>query len=103
MTPGVRPTDPKRRVIPLAAEEAAVTTRRRITGKVRVTKVIRRDQRTIAQAITKDEVRIERVPIKRFVDGPVPIRHEGETIVAVTLRREEAHITRNGARRSARS
>jgi uncharacterized protein (TIGR02271 family) len=94
----------ERRVIPVAEEEAVVG-RRRSSDKIRVRKLVRREERTIEQPVTREEVRIKRVAVKRFVDHPPEIRHEGdltivplvEEVPVVVMRlfvREEIHITK---------
>jgi uncharacterized protein (TIGR02271 family) len=98
-------TEGVRRIIPLAVEDAVVQGRRRITGTVRVRKVVRREQRTIEPAVVREEVRIRRVAVKRFVDHPPEIRHEGDTTIVPLVEevpvvvtrlfvREELHITK---------
>jgi uncharacterized protein (TIGR02271 family) len=94
-----------RRVIPIVTEEALVQSRRRVIGRVRVAKIVRREERTITQPVNREDIHIKRVPVKRFVDQPAPVRHEGETtivplieevpvVVTQLFLREELHITK---------
>jgi stress response protein YsnF len=54
--------------------------------------------------LLRDKVKIERVPINRVVEGPLPVRYEGDTMIISLLEevlvvetrlllKEEVHIT----------
>ena len=69
-------------------------------------------QPLIDQPLTTDEIEVERVPVGRWVEAPIPIRQEGETTiitlleeVAVVEKRlratEEVRITRRRTTRQA--
>ena len=55
--------------------------RTRATGKVRVTKKVRERTAVIDEPLAADVVTVERVPIDRFVEGPIPDRYDGDTLV----------------------
>lgn len=55
--------------------------RTRATGKVRVTKTVRERTAVIDEPLAADIVTVERVPIDRFVEGPIPDRYDGDTLV----------------------
>jgi uncharacterized protein (TIGR02271 family) len=92
-------------VIPVIAEELDIAKRKRVTGTVRVEKKsIPRDE-TVSMPLTSERAEVKRVVIGKPVDGPMPVRREGDTIimpvveeVAVVEKRlilkEEIHVTR---------
>ena len=43
-----------------------------VTGKVRVTKTVRERTAVIDEPLAADVVTVDRVPIDRFVEGPIP-------------------------------
>jgi uncharacterized protein (TIGR02271 family) len=55
------------------------------TGRVRVSKTVREREEVVDEPFLRQEVSVERVPIDRFVDGPVPARYEGNTLVIPVL------------------
>ena len=71
--------------VPIVRERAQVTRRARATAVVRVRKQVERRTEIIDEPLTRDEVVIERVPIDRFVDAPIPDRYEGDTLVVSVL------------------
>jgi stress response protein YsnF len=100
-----------REVIPMVEERAVVLKRKKLTGGLRVRTVVRESEKVIDEPLTTDAVEVERVPVDRWVEAPVPIRQEGEpTIitleeVAVVEKRlratEEVRITRRRTVRQA--
>lgn len=97
-----------------AAEEQAVFGKRReVTGTVRVNKVTGVTQQTIEGMLRSEDVEVRRVPVERWVDGPVPVRQEGDVtiislieevpVVQTRLRVfEEIHLTRTATTRQIR-
>ncbi len=92
-------------MVPVIAEELIVTKRQVPTGGIRVHKIVREHEEVVAMPLLKDHVDIRRVVINRDVDGPIPIRHEGETMIVPVVEevivvekrmrlKEELHITR---------
>jgi uncharacterized protein (TIGR02271 family) len=89
--------------IPVAREEAVVRKRAVETGRVRVRTRMQSRAETLTGALQSREVEIERVPIGREVDGPLPPRREGdawivpivEEVLVVEKRwrlKEELHV-----------
>jgi uncharacterized protein (TIGR02271 family) len=92
-------------VIPVVKEELEIQRRKLETGGVRVSTVVHEREEVVDQPLIKERVHVEHVPINRVVDGPVPIRHEGHTMVIPLLEevlvvekrlmlKEEVHITK---------
>lgn len=91
--------------IPLAEEHLRVDKRVRETGRVRLSKHVDVREEIVDEPLLREEVEVERVPVNRYVDEPVPTRTEGETtiipvmeevlVVEKRLRlKEELHVTR---------
>jgi stress response protein YsnF len=72
--------------IPVVEERAVVHRRRKITGAVRLRTVVHEDEAVIDEPLLTEEVEVERVSLDRWVDGPVPVRYEGDTTVITVLR-----------------
>lgn len=100
-----RPDRGTPRVVPIAAERLRVDRRRVTVGRVRVTKKTRQRDVLVDEPVVTEDVVVRRVPVGRFVDGPVPDRYvDGRLIVSVleevpvVVRRlrlvEELHIER---------
>jgi uncharacterized protein (TIGR02271 family) len=65
-------------VVPVIQEQLNVGKRTVESGRVRLRKLIRQEEETIHQPLTREEVTIERVPIGRPVDGPQAARQDGD-------------------------
>jgi uncharacterized protein (TIGR02271 family) len=92
-------------VIPVIQERATVKKRVVETGRVRIRKDVREYEEHVDIPHVHEEVRVERVPVDRFVDEAPQVRTEGDiTIVPVLEERyvlekrlvlvEELHIHR---------
>jgi len=101
---GGRASHQQPRVLPVIVEELDVQKRSRETGRVRITKRVHREV-LIDEPVLRDEVVIEHVPINRFVEGPVSMRSEGDTLIIPLLEevlvvekrlllKEELHLTK---------
>lgn len=99
-------------MVPIVAERLRVDRRRVTVGRVRVTRKTRHRDVQVNEPVMAEDVVVRRVPVGRFVDGPVPDRYvDGRLIVSVleevpvVVRRlrlvEELHIERR--RRTVRS
>jgi stress response protein YsnF len=99
-------------VIPVAQEDVGTSVMVSEVGRVRVSKHVEEHDVTVQLRHARDEVEVTRTKLDRPVDGPVPIRRDGDTIVvpvveeiAVVQRRfvlrEEIRITRKTTQRVA--
>lgn len=97
--------DGEETVVPVLAEELVVDKERVPTGGVRVHRRIEEHEELVDIPLLKEHVDVRRVLIDREVDGPLPIRREGDlTIVPVVEEvlvvqkrfrlKEEIHISR---------
>jgi len=76
--------EPDREIVPLVEEQAVVLKRRKLAEGVRVRTVVSEREEVVDEPLAAEEVEVERVPLDRWVDGPVPVRQEGDVTV-VTL------------------
>jgi uncharacterized protein (TIGR02271 family) len=67
--------------IPVIAETLDVQKRHRKKGVVHVTKRVHEHEEVVDEAGFEEDAEVERVPVNRYVDGPVDIRQEGDTLV----------------------
>lgn len=72
-------------VVPVVVEELEVQKRVVETGKVRITKVVHEREAVIDEPLFREEVEVERVPIHRVVDGPIPVRYDDETLIVSVI------------------
>ena len=75
------PDDAGETVLPLLAEELAVSKQVVETGRVRVARVTRRREQLINELLARETAEIERTPIGRQVDAMPAVREEGDSIV----------------------
>jgi uncharacterized protein (TIGR02271 family) len=68
-------------VVPVAVEEIDVRKRQWETGGVRVHIDVREREEVVDQPVTRQEVRVERIPVNQVIDSPPPTRQEGATTV----------------------
>lgn len=91
-------------VVPVTEERAEVAKRRVETGRVRVLKTVSERSEVVDLPLAREQVDVERVAVNRVVDGPVPTRREGDTLIVPVLEevlvvekrlmlREEVRIT----------
>ena len=73
-----------RQIIPVVEEQAVVLKRKKLTEGVRVRTVVHAAQEVIDEPLATEDIEVERTPLDRWVDAPVPVRHEGDTTI-VTL------------------
>ncbi len=55
------------------------------TGRVRIHKTVQARKVLVDEPLLREEVVIERVPINRVVEGPIPVRDGGERMVVSVL------------------
>jgi uncharacterized protein (TIGR02271 family) len=91
-------------VLPVIEETLGMDTRPVETGRVRIRKVATEREELVDLPLRREEVIIRRVPINRVVEGPLPVRYEGDTMIISLLEEvlvvdtrllltEEVHIT----------
>jgi uncharacterized protein (TIGR02271 family) len=108
---GPEPREPPL-VLPVLAEELDVQTRRVETGRVRLHKTVHTREVLVDEPLLREEVVIERVPVNRVVEGPIPVRYEGDTMILSLLEevlvvetrlllKEEVHLTTRRTERHA--
>ncbi len=73
------------RVIPIVEEQAVILKRKMLTEGVRVRTVVHEDEAVIEEPIAIETIAVERVPLDRWVEGPVPVRQEGDTTIVTLL------------------
>jgi len=100
-------------IVPVVEERAVVRKRRRITQAVQVRTEVHEREHVVERPVTTEEVTVERVPVDRWVEAPLPVREEGEVtiipvheevvVVATRLKLvEEVHIRRHRVTSTAR-
>jgi len=72
-------------VVPVVEEELEVHRRTVERGGVRVRKVVREHEESVDLPLMREELEVERVPVNRVIEGPVPVRQEGDTMVIPVL------------------
>lgn len=93
-------------VLPVIAEKLDVQKRKVETGGVRVRKIVHEREEIVDEPLIREEVQVKRVPVNRVVDGPIPVRHVGNTMVISLMEevlvvekrlmlKEELHITKS--------
>ena len=78
--------------IPVIEERIRYDTQQRQTGKVRISKQVHEETVEIDETVTRQEVKVERIPINQYVDAVPPVRHEGEVMIVSVL--EEVMVKR---------
>ncbi|MCG5242251.1 DUF2382 domain-containing protein [Azospirillum doebereinerae] len=107
------PTE-ERVIVPLAEEHVTVHKTVRASGGVRVRKTVQETFQDIDETVTVQDVTVERVPIGRWIDQPMPERQEGDTTVIPIIEEvavietrlrlvEEIRVTRSESTRPLRT
>jgi stress response protein YsnF len=73
--------------VPVVEERAVVRKRKRVTGAVRVRTEVKTAEEVVDAPLAVEQGEVERVPLDRWIDAPVPVRQEGDTTV-ITLHEE---------------
>lgn len=92
-------------VIPVVEERLKVEKKVVEAGKVKISKKVKEEEKTVDIPVSQEEVQVERIPVNRFVETAPQIRYEGETMIVPVLREvvvvekrieliEEIHITK---------
>jgi uncharacterized protein (TIGR02271 family) len=79
------------KVIPVMEEQLHVEKKNIYTGVTRIRKKIREREEIIDEPLTREEVQVNRVTINRYVDKPIPVRHEDGVLVVSLI--EEVLVT----------
>ncbi|MGP3698039.1 YsnF/AvaK domain-containing protein [Rhodobacter sp. NSM] len=82
---------PERRVIPIVEEQAVILKRKMLAEGVRVRTVVHEDEAVIDTPVARETIEVERVALDHWVEGPVPVRQEGDTTI-VTFVEEVAVV-----------
>lgn len=67
--------------VPVVEERAVVRKQRRVTGAVQVRTEVSEEVQRLRLPLETEAVEVQRVPIDRWVEAPVPDRQEGDTLV----------------------
>ena len=67
--------------IPVVREDVHVGKRVEETGRVRIRKVVREEEQTIDEPLTREEVTVERRAVQRPAEGPQESRTEGDALI----------------------
>ena len=71
--------------IPIAEERLRAGTRAIDLGELRIHRHVEQQEETVRQAVTRDDVTVERVSIDRYIDAPPAVRTEGDTLIVPVL------------------
>lgn len=93
-------------VVPVVAEKLELEKRKIESGGVRIRKIVHEREEVIDEPLIREEAQVKRVPINRVVDGPIPIRYVGDTMIISILEevlvvekrlmlKEELHVTKS--------
>lgn len=91
--------------IPVIEEQLKIDKELVETGRVRISKKVHEEQKTVDLTTVQDEVDVQRVPVNEYVDRAPAVRHEGDKMIIPVLREvevvekrlvlvEELHVTR---------
>jgi stress response protein YsnF len=75
------PADPEDVVVPIYQEQASLTKRRIVTGKVRVSRVTHQSEKLLTETLAQQQVEIDRIPIGKLIKAVPKIRKEGDAII----------------------
>src|SRR4030095_3117097 len=67
--------------LPVIEETLDVHTRRVETGTVRITQTVQEHDVLVDETLWSEDVENTRGAVQRVVDGPIPVRTEGETTI----------------------
>jgi len=92
-------------VIPVIEEQLKIQKRRVESGRVQIRKVVQEREETVNVPLLREEVSVERVPVNRYIDEPLAVRYEGETMIVPVVEevlvvekrlvlKEELHISK---------
>jgi stress response protein YsnF len=67
--------------LPIVEESVSVRKKKRVSSKIRVRTRVIESAHTVDEPLVCETVNVERRAIDRWVEGPVPVRQEGDTTV----------------------
>ena len=73
--------DPRDVIVPIYQEDASVSKRRMVTGRVKVSRVTRQSEKLLTQTLAQQQVKIDRIPIGKLIKAAPKIRKVGDAIV----------------------
>ena len=68
-------------IVPVHQEQASISKRCTVTGRVKVSRVTRQSEKLLTETLAREQVKIERIPIGKFIDAVPKIREEGDAII----------------------
>jgi uncharacterized protein (TIGR02271 family) len=68
-------------VVRLYEEQASITKRRIVSGRVKVSRVTREHEQLLNESLAREQVEIDRTPIGKPIEAMPKIREEGDVIV----------------------
>ncbi|MDQ2998707.1 MAG: YsnF/AvaK domain-containing protein [Chloroflexota bacterium] len=72
-------------VLPVIAEHVVIQRNTRITGRVRISKTVQEREEVVDEPLLRRTVHVEHVPINRVVEGEIPVRYNGDTMIISVL------------------
>ena len=92
-------------VIPVIAEQLETGVRKVDKGGVRVTKTVREHNELVDLPLANEEVDVRHIAKNEVVDGPLPVRNDGDTVVIPVVKEivrvekqwvltEEVHVSK---------
>lgn len=71
--------------IPVVEERVAVRTRRMPAEGIRARTVVREEEVVVDDPLISETVEVERVPLDRWIEAPIPVRQEGDTMILTVI------------------
>lgn len=68
-------------VVPIYQEQASVSKRPIVTGRVKVSRVTHQSELLLTETLARQQVKIDRIPIGKLIDAVPKIREEGDVII----------------------
>ena len=75
------PADSQDVVVPICQEQASVTKRRIVTGRVKVSRVTHQSEKLLTETLAQQQVKIDRIPIGKLIKAVPKIRKQGDAII----------------------
>ena len=75
------PADLKDVVVPIYQEQASITKRHIVTGRVKVSRVTHQSEKLLTETLAQQKVTVDRIPIGKLIKAVPKIREEGDVII----------------------